>query len=726
MPNQKKDVTFLKKKIYKYLFSFVGADSMIDYEFEEQELHNKDVFEQVHRVLERYRANTPEYVNTAKRRRITSSGTNNVQKQLTSLVTVLYPFSVDHAPTEETFKKVKRWFCTPNHFIRSFQARRHFVRRTARATNMHASLSEYILHPTLSHEEELLWTQVKHKSKSRPKFIGDLYRLYSLNGSVLQTCGDLSVRDAALFCSENNGRRCETFADLIVLLLHTGFRHTEQELEAAIEEELVHHDVFKELLDNFPPLRSRRHWSFASFRACVQLIGTPAEAVTNYTPSQISDVILSLGQEKHNVYRMYHMAFCRMGRADVLASLEDCSVSSVTRVQRLSAWHKGIYQEMLLHEREESKHRTSFPENHLKSTASFFCRFVLFLETHTGGLEAFLRSATIDQVTEAIRAQILSMKVCNERVKADDKKHQGKTYVSRDLHFLKGTLRKHLLQCKDKIDDLTCAKVLRTVPNKREPSEKRRNYTEDEMDRMAACVSDPADAVIMILLRQVALRTSAIGNTRYEMLLDGQHCPRTNCKIPEKGGKLREFIPSTQLKSKIKALSDFLREHFQDDLATCYLFNLSDIRAPRSHTSLNYMIKTIAAKALVQRTGITPHIHMFRHTLVSNLIEAGNSMELSAKYMGHASAATTSNKYYKPNIRQVQALMNVPWDPQASPPESQVSMLTEQLVASNRIIQTMAEVIGGLSPAPFAQVQQELHARLPNLKQILQDISPDN
>ena len=55
------------------------------------------------------------------------------------------------------------------------------------------------------------------------------------------------------------------------------------------------------------------------------------------------------------------------------------------------------------------------------------------------------------------------------------------------------------------------------------------------------------------------------------------------------------------------------------------------------------------------------HMHAFRHTLVGTLMEAGNTLEDTSKFMGHSKVDVTMEAYYKPTTEHLHEKMNNPF-----------------------------------------------------------------
>ena len=90
-----------------------------------------------------------------------------------------------------------------------------------------------------------------------------------------------------------------------------------------------------------------------------------------------------------------------------------------------------------------------------------------------------------------------------------------------------------------------------------------------------------------------------------------------------------------------------------------YIFNLRNPNKPLHPSFFNKTLKNIARQAGI--SGVVVHPHAFRHTIVGQLIEAGNSMDLVSKFMGHKSVATTAQNYWVPTTLELNEKLNNPF-----------------------------------------------------------------
>ena len=87
------------------------------------------------------------------------------------------------------------------------------------------------------------------------------------------------------------------------------------------------------------------------------------------------------------------------------------------------------------------------------------------------------------------------------------------------------------------------------------------------------------------------------------------------------------------------------------------------------------------------------HPHAFRHTIVGQLVDAGNPVELGSKYMGHADVTTTTANYWVPTALEVHDKMNNPFTGKFREPESEDTDERRELRLSNAKTRKLLEVV---------------------------------
>lgn len=364
---------------------------------------------------------------------------------------------------------------------------------------------------------------------------------------------------------------------------------------------------------------------------------------------------------------------CRLAekanRCDI-ARLLVPAVDILTRVKNLSPWHHSLCEEVARAEEVRGFGSTSYPVNRLRHKMSCFANLILCFEHYLSAekkipcLQTFMQSALVADVRRALQVMASNRVVRNDLVKSDKHVHHAKRFVETALHFVR-LLKPHWGRCADSLDQLKTQDILGSVPNRRiaADSNQRRAYTDDELARMMDMTMNPAEALFIALLTQVGLRVGALAHLRYDMILTDQHKPRDTCRVPEKGGKPRVFLPSKLLQDKIQALSDHLRQtnpDLSDNLRGCYVLNLRNIRRPLRVATLEQQLRAIGKRAGIE--GVHVHPHAFRHTVVNKLVAAGNSLDLISKWLGHSDVKTTTYFYWVPTTEDIRRKMIDPFE----------------------------------------------------------------
>jgi len=97
----------------------------------------------------------------------------------------------------------------------------------------------------------------------------------------------------------------------------------------------------------------------------------------------------------------------------------------------------------------------------------------------------------------------------------------------------------------------------------------------------------------------------------------------------------------------------------------------------RSVSSINDIIKSICKRCNIDQSNV--HSHMFRKTVVNNLMKSGNTMEKIAEFVGHNDPATTSEFYWVPTVDDLIDQMIIPWLRSGKNIENRVTTSTQKI-----------------------------------------------
>ena len=277
--------------------------------------------------------------------------------------------------------------------------------------------------------------------------------------------------------------------------------------------------------------------------------------------------------------------------------------------------------------------------------------------------------------------------------------------------------------------------ILRQIPNQRIPADgtARRTLTLEEAERLiqaARASNDSRATLLLILLSEIGLRKSALCHLKYNNLLDTTHTPLCTGRAFEKGRKWRYFVTSTRLKQALKSYAETLRDiadaHDDGDFFLFLCPNHSE--RPLGLNTLDRILRVYAKQAGI--TDVHVHVHMFRHSIVGWLVDAGNSLELASKYMGHSNVSTTAQHYWVPTTTELFSKVNNPFtgevqqkQREARQAEQELELLQSKLDGALHIISQMDAVVRTAVASNLTAPQvQEAMARIPNRDAILRTI----
>jgi integrase len=267
-------------------------------------------------------------------------------------------------------------------------------------------------------------------------------------------------------------------------------------------------------------------------------------------------------------------------------------------------------------------------------------------------------------------------------------------------------------------------RILNLIRNKRiqRDEQPRRTFTDEEVESMFAVVNCKKGTLILTILYEIGLRASAIEHLKYYMLLTTDHTPRHVCSVPEKGGKRREFVTSRALKAAIKAYADELRADDPGDIdRACYLLSSRNPGLPCTEGSVYSMVNTWAKKAGV--VDFVVHPHAFRHTIVGKLMDAGNTLELVSKFMGHSNVNVTANSYWVPTMMELHNKMNNPFTgTYQAKVQSDTDAVSELEVTKYKLTQSL-EIIKRfdtiINRHGATAIQLDIMKEIPNMAQLM-------
>ena len=303
-----------------------------------------------------------------------------------------------------------------------------------------------------------------------------------------------------------------------------------------------------------------------------------------------------------------------------------------------------------------------------------------------------LKNSNKDKIDDILLKYGRSCNHDNTKVKSKNSKHhQALSPITTAIWFLQKLGK--ICKCYEYINTLKCSYILNQVENYSEllDWDKRRVYTKEEIDAMINVVeSESKDKLLITILREIGLRNSAICNLKFRDIVDDYNCPKHLCRVKEKGNKYREFVTTPNIK---KILVTYIHELDKMLEMDKFVFSRSKkLDTKMASATLNNVLKRIALKAGV--TNVNVQAHTFRHTLVGTLMDAGNSIELVSKFIGHKSVDTTMTYYWLKNISDLAKEINNPFTKTIVTKEDIKEEKDSEIELLNKKIDTCFQIIG--------------------------------
>ena len=567
-------------------------------------------------------------------------------------------------------------------------------------------------------------------------------RLQGLSGTEdLSGCAKMSLQEGLDFCwSPWCGDM--KFRFRATILRRFGFCHSDELEEVRVT-------TAQALAEWGEMGHGRRHsHGFRTYLDLAKWLGpSPRSECECLTEERLAQLVREAGDWTTNHFTVLKWTLVAVGRAEMVSALERSLHPSLTGrgsaqvwLCALSEWHATTLPKIV--ESYCHKHDRVVFERKRRTLESDGWRMCLHLRDAAQGLAPpniendplrwFVETCDPDLVKRALLRILRQLTVRNDLVRSEAELHHASGQSIRYLSLMKSglsTVRPDL-----DLSSITCRKLLREIPNQRVPidSTTRRTLTLEAAGRLVQAARGSQDAratLVLVLLSEIGLRRSALCHLKYNNLLDRTHTPLCTGRALEKGRKWRCFVTSTRLKQAIKSYAETVRDvadaHSDGDF---FLLNPKRPEKPLDESALCRLLRAYVDKAGI--TDIHVYPHMFRHSIVGWLVDAGNSMELASKYMGHANVQTTAQHYWVPNANELFSKINNPFtgemqqqQREARQSEQELELLQGKLDGALHIIAQMDAVVrtAVASNLTAAQVQEAM-ARIPNRDAILRTI----
>lgn len=475
----------------------------------------------------------------------------------------------------------------------------------------------------------------------------------------------------------------------------------------------------------------------------------PCARIDQLGTLSVSELVQVLGrcQAGRNCYRV--VEYFLRDQPSKLDELKDQLHSIYTGIKIeerfcTTSWRTTLYEHIRKRHSTRLNNTSANPAVILKEVTQMRLNHLLYMEEYAQnkygeripeGMDALkwlFGALTLDMAIEIITAYGLAYEPKNELVKSTRSPHHAKYVVGHFMRLLRDDVREYIL-CSDQIGSLTCKALLDNIPNKRVQFDgrQRRMYTPEEMDRMIEVSKMyPQYPLMITIFREIGLRVGCMARLMYYDLVDQFHHPRHQCQVVEKKRKARQFTTGPNLKRMLVSYIKYIRDTFPDmKLTNFYLFNLQEPYQPLTTESIRYRLKRIGELANV---GVAVHPHVFRHTIVGTLIDAGNSMDLVSKFIGHETTDVTYRHYWLKNPDDMNADLANPYSMAHYSHEERKQELEDDLDLAHAKIDHLLNIVGVFQTVVRDQcdckgsavdVRTEVMDRLPNLQQILYTVA---
>ena len=490
----------------------------------------------------------------------------------------------------------------------------------------------------------------------------------------------------------------------------------------------------------------QRQNHFQTYLDFVGWVGrSPQNEFRHLTEDQLAQLVRGALHWSGKHFMVLKLSLASVNRAEVAIALQRSLHPDLTGASpqawlcALSAWHEATLPQMVqgccrCHKASFWRDRQEFETTtwriclHVRGAAEGFAP----ANIDTDPLRWFVETCDAALVQRALLILLRACRAQNELVRTVADIHHAKSQCIRFLNFMKNGLLA-VRPCLD-LSAITARKLLREIPNQRTPADgaSRRTLTLEEAERIIQAARGSNDArapMLLVLLSEIGLRRSALCHLKYSNLLDRTHTPLCTGRAWEKGRKYRYFVTSTRLKQAIKGYAETIRDvaDARSD-GDFYLLNPQQPERPLSQDQVRNIVHIYTERAGI--TDVHVHPHMFRHSIVGWLVDAGNSMELASKYMGHTSVSTTAQHYWVPNTTELFSKINNPFTGEMQQQQretrqavQELELLQSKLDGALHIIAQMDAIVRtAVASNLTAPPVQEAMARIPNRDAILRTI----
>jgi integrase len=557
-----------------------------------------------------------------------------------------------------------------------------------------------------------------------------------------QACEEMNPRQVELFCV--SGIRRQLSSSRVVAVLIAGFKDTQFLMEKYQRQEkrlLLWDDVFRLMNADF---HGQPH--VPVFEELIEKSSCDnLEDIACMSVVQLKELITGCSCGRNTFRIVEYLIRHRHRDVQELALIlpHHCTEQTMTDLFQSTPWRTKLFEDIMQPHNERVVHSSHNPELRLKEIGYMAIKHLLFMETYTlenmkdklpqsiDPLRWLFGNATINTLSDIMIDYGNKYEPSNQLVKSTHDRHHASYVISLFVRLLRDDLKSYLM-CADEIHALKRNPILRFIPNKRVSySGGRRTFNNQEVqDMIEASKKFPGYELMITLLHEVGLRVGCISTIMYYDLVTIHNHPRHVCRVVEKKRQLREFVTGPNLK---QVLVSFIRhietEHPNLELEKFYMFNM---RNPHRRLSTESVRKRLKKIGMIANVGVVVHPHVFRHTIVGVLIEAGNSMDTVSKFIGHKNTDVTFRHYWLRDCdSSYQELVN-PHTMTTYTKEEKKEEEDDNLKVVNSKVDSLMEVVAQFKMIIFEQcnkggsatdVRAEIVKRMPNLDKVLQAVA---
>jgi integrase len=424
------------------------------------------------------------------------------------------------------------------------------------------------------------------------------------------------------------------------------------------------------------------------------------------------------------------------GRTNVANKLRfitlPCSLTNATVQERLrfqDEWSDALVQSV-----DCSGSSSAYPERYRNQTRTRVATFLLFVHSEHGDVHTYFKDqATPSRLRDTIVKFLRSQNVQNDRVKSQRMSHHSDNVLTEILSLIRRHLLMYLPLIPPTLPGLTHRAILARIDNMRQaaPPSRRRELKEEEIEALIEeGKGHPHLVLLMVVLRDVGLRTGALENLQYGTLFSIEGFPLDVCTVREKGNQRRQFMTSPRLRTVLSQYRNWLWPRLtaqqRQDPRRLYVLNPRDVSQPLPAKTPGRWLHQLAGRAGL--TGVDVHPHAFRHTIIGRLIKSGNTIGKASRFLGHRTVLTTERNYWVTRNQELLAPAEDPfheehvtWDERYECRKLELTLLSRQIACGIEVIEILLEelVRAAQDDTTVSEVQKRICSNHPEIEEVI-------